>query len=189
MPDDGPDPGLMRVNTELVRDQLVGALLAAAHERPADELPGELAKAIATRFDGEAETRMARLGYLGRLAETERFEAARAAIPWLAQALADRERDLETWTSAAVAVSVDLARAEPDGRPDPESRTASWRVPGPGGHVRHYVAAAAAGELGLPEGGAETAGANRASLGELKRCWLVGFLLRCCEECARPAPG
>lgn len=33
-----------------------------------------------------------------------------------------------------------FARAEPLGKPSPDEEAAmSWRVPGPGGHVRHFL--------------------------------------------------
>jgi hypothetical protein len=60
----------------------------------------------------------------------------------------------------------------------------TWRIPGPGGHVRHYVALEAiewlAGEtaVDIGDGGAGA---------ELKRCWLYGFFLRACEEIGPPS--
>lgn len=99
-----------------------------------------------------------RRGYLARVVETELFAAAREPMPWLAELLGTR---------TAAEVARELAEAEPLGPPDPgDEHAVTWRVPGPGGHVRHLVAMAAVED------------APR----EAKREWLRGFFLRCCEE-------
>lgn len=83
-------------------------------------------------------------------------------MPWLADLLRERPRE---------EVARELADAEPLERPSPDDPcAASWRIPGPGGHVRHYLALGAAG--------------HRA---EDKPEWLYGFFLRCCEEAAAAA--
>ena len=56
----------------------------------------------------------------------------------------------------------------------------SWRVPGPGGHVRHFLARRTIEEY-LRE-----ADAPVESPEELKRPWMYGFFVRACEE-ALPA--
>jgi hypothetical protein len=106
----------------------------------------------------EPEATLERMGYLTRVVETELFEAARAPMPWLAELSAGR---------GPADVAEELAAAEPLGAPDPaDPSAATWRVPGPGGHVRHLVAMLALGERGQ----------------EAKREWLRGFFRRCCEE-------
>jgi len=89
----------------------------------------------------------------------------------------------------ATLADAELAAEEPLPKPNPDDeRATSWKVPGPGGHVRHYVVAAAIadalsgdhnGQGGLP-GQVDDAAA-------LKRCWMSGFLGRCCEEAVPPA--
>lgn len=190
------DPAkVMTVRADLVREHLVAQL----HEQAAQAYPGEIAGPVAAELDRPLEliegharasalppatlalaTELARLGYLGRIAEIEFFPQAAAPIDWLAGRLEGLP-----WPEIA-ALCGDVAREEPEDRPDPgEGAPPSWRIPGPGGHVRHYLAVGAAAERGpkdrdgnprLPEGIYE--------IGELKRCWMYGFLVRCCEESA-----
>ena len=176
------------VRTELVKEFLLDRLFDEV-ERTS---PGELAPPVAAALDAALErlveqprgealeegaalaAAVARRGYLARLAETELFDAARAPSPWLGELLRGRE---------AADVATDLALAEPPGKPEPHDEGAtSWRIPGPGGHVRHYLALQTArhllprtvdGRRRYPEPLDETA---------LKRCWLFGFYVRCCEE-------
>lgn len=117
--------------------------------------PGEVPADVAQR--GE----LARRGYLWRVAETTTFPAARGVAPDVALRLA---RGLGPAT-----VARELADAEPLARPEPSDGVASWTVPGPGGHVRHYAALGAIERLGLDD---------RRS----KRDWLFGFFYRSCEE-------
>ena len=167
------EPGLISVRTELVKEVLVGRI-------------AERAAALEHRVSPEAETWLeaglhpeegpdpvaeacARAGYATRLAELELFEPARGPASWLADALGERVAAGEEWPSAAAAVSRELALQEPLERPDPDDeRAVSWRLPGPGGHVRHYVAVRAL--------------AKRNAAAELKRDFVYGLLLRCCEE-------
>jgi hypothetical protein len=142
----------MSVDSRLVKDVLVRELLrrAEAYER---------------RGAGEglagAGSGLARLGYCLRLAEAELFEPARAPMPGLAERME---------SEGAEDISRELAEAEPPGRPDPGDY-GSWQVPGPGGHVRHYVAMLAA-ESRAPED----------DHARSKREFMYGFFLRCCEE-------
>ena len=102
-------------------------------------------------------TELARAGWLSRVVERERFPRAREPGPPLSGS------------------ALELARREPLERPEPAEETVTWLVPGPGGHVRHYLAlrtlearpgaAAAADELQL------------SAPAELKRCWVYGFAL------------
>ena len=173
----------MRVDAQLVRERLVGTLLAEAERLNRDSAqPVSLAEALGTvTDDGDREdptesavliaAATARMGYRCRQAEREMFEPARAPMPWLKQELASRE---------AIEVAAELARSEPDDRPDP-GESPSWRVTGPGGHVRHYAALDTISQLvadaGMP--GELPAGVT---LSDLKRCWMLGFFLRCCED-------
>lgn len=171
--------GLMRVDAKLVREHLVRSLLEDARRLRSIEphpavIDEPLAGYLATLTEGpepELASRVAALGYFARRVETERFARARAGITWVA------ERPAGAGTGAQVAL--ELALAEPEGRPEPVERTASWHVPGPGGHVRHYLA--------LESAAAESPGASPATAAALRRCWLVGFFGRCLEE-SSPAP-
>ena len=193
------NPGLMAVQSNVVQDVLVGRLYDDVVERDhlanlpdiageaidrapevilGQERAGRLSPAVAT-----LSRRLARLGYLSRLVERERFDRARAPMPDLAERLGEHageaEEDGEGSAEAAVAVAGELARREPAELPQPDDeRAASWRVPGPGGHVRHYLAVQAARLLApdLPE----DAG---------KRAWLYGFFVRSLEERAEEDPG
>ena len=142
----------MSVDSRLVKDVLVRELLrrSEAQERrgAGEPLAGE-------------DSGLARLGYCLRLAEAELFEPARTPMPGLAERIESED---------AQDVSRQLADAEPPGRPDPGDY-GSWQVPGPGGHVRHYVAMLAA-ETRAP-------GEDHA---RAKREFMYGFFLRCCEE-------
>ena len=104
-----------------------------------------------------------RLGYQTRVVEAELFAPAREAAGWMADALRERMAGGAGEAEAIEALSAELADAEPEGKPAPDDeRAASWRVPGPGGHVRHFVCL-------------------RAAPGR-KREFLYGFFRRCCEE-------
>jgi hypothetical protein len=127
--------------------------------------------------DAPAAAELACAGYRSRAAETAMFERARAPIPGLAERLLSARTGDPL--AAMVATSAELAALEPAERPDPSAAAwTSWGVPGPGGHVRHYVAAECAERLGGE------------SSPELKRCWMYGFYVRCCEEAlAEPGSG
>ncbi|MGH2984754.1 MAG: hypothetical protein ACRDK5_10970 [Solirubrobacterales bacterium] len=180
----------MRVDTKLVREHLVGRILGAAIER-LDELPerarNELEGAL-RRVTGEDEDRapaameladrLALVGYACRTVEVELFEPARQPIAWLRGELGDNADD-------AVGMASELARAEPERRPDP-GEAPSWRIPGPGGHVRHYLALDSIHQLAPDENGKPGPPPGVTAL-ELKRCWMLGFFLRCCEEAGGPS--
>jgi len=87
-----------------------------------------------------------------------------------------------SWARAAAAVSGDLARSEPLAKPSPDDEAAmTWRVPGPGGHVRHYLARRTIEDRLLPRD--QPLPIDPA---ELKRAWLYGFFVRACEEALPP---
>lgn len=127
---------------------------------------------------------VARAGYLARVVERELFEPARAPMPGLAENLRKRLEEGSPWQEASTAVARELASGEPLERPAPDDPVAvSWRVPGPGGHVRHYVAQCLIAER-LPIGHCRPT--DEAGQAALKRDFMYGFMLRCCEE-ARPS--
>lgn len=189
------------MRADLVREHLVAQL----HEEARQQYPGDVPTPIAAELDrpldrlgglertsalpGETlalAAELARLGYLARIAETELFERAKGPIEWLVECLTQPSAagdEAAAWAGFASACA-EFARQEPDERPDPgPDASPSWRIPGPGGHVRHYLAIGAAAELGPKDsGGNPQLPRGIHEIGELKRCWLYGFLLRCCEE-------
>jgi hypothetical protein len=186
----------MPVQAGLVKEVLVERILEAALARePARPAP-LVKRALDARLDiqaadgGLADLRMRGLGYLTRGVEAELFEPAREAWHELAGRLSRRLTEGEDWREAATAVSLELARREPLSKPAPDDEDAvSWKVPGPGGHVRHFVVAAAIAEVlsgADAEGGTLRQAITNPS--ELKRCWIYGFLIRCCEEALAPPP-
>jgi hypothetical protein len=173
----------MRVRTELVLEQLVSRVLGRAIELRSEALD----PAVEELLDESPEPReLARLGYTSRVAETEMFEPARKPTPWLAEMLDDRIQAGTTGSGAVAEVCRELAAEEPEDKPEPGE--GSWRVPGPGGHVRHFLALAAADELRHGEGDGEPAITREFSAGEAKRCFLYGFYARCCAEAAGSTP-
>jgi hypothetical protein len=167
----------MRVRTELVLEQLVSRALGRALQLRREELDPE-AESVLNEAPEPQE--LARLGYASRIAETEMFGPARKPMPWLAEMLAERTAVGGSPLEAITDVCRELSSEEPDQKPDPGE--GSWRVPGPGGHVRHYLARAAADELQHGRGNGEPAITRELSAGEAKRCFLFGFYARCCEE-------
>ena len=166
--------GLISVRTQVVLDTLVGSVADTVAERLSDPLDSEVETALAS-IPGDAQ--LARMGYLARAVEVERFERAREPMPWLADHMRRSRPDGGTWSEAAAAVASDLAGTEPDDRPEPsDERSVSWKVPGPGGHVRYYLSLRTA----APDGGPVTR--------EMKWAWLAGFLLHCVREAAPPDP-
>lgn len=141
----------MKVDPKLVKEFLVNRISEAVEARVDGTVPADVSEDV-----------LARRGYLARTVEMELFEPARAPMPWLAELLEGRK---------PAEVSRELAEGDPAGKPDPPD--GSWRVPGPGGHVRYFVTLEALAKLGLVQADDREA---------LERRWLVGFYLRCCEE-------
>lgn len=107
-----------------------------------------------------ADVRIAKLGFLAREIELERFAVARAPVLWLVERVISHPGDSLAELSLALSEQEPLAKTAPaDGAP-------SWRIPGPGGHVRHFLALRAVGT----------------GPRELQRAWMFGFFLRCCED-------
>lgn len=147
-----PEPSLIKVRTDVVLDVLVPSLHEAALERAR----------------GQDDAWLEEMGWHARAIELERFAPARAAMPWLSELLGEASRRA-TAPDPVAAVSAELAAAEPEGRPEPPDAP-SWRVPGPGGHVRYYLAVLAARASGTQQ------------LAAARRSWLTGFFRHCCEE-------
>jgi hypothetical protein len=185
---------LMSVKTDLVKEFLVGRIQSTVAERHPHALRAEIEAALARAADevsgdqaGSVDEALAasvaRAGYLARVVETELFEPARqpsTALEGPFKRPGDEGDDLEAIASA----SAQLANAEPAERPKPDDPHAmTWRIPGPGGHVRHYLALDAIQWLA---GNNAVGAGNKGACVELKRCWLYGFFLRACEEIATP---
>jgi hypothetical protein len=168
---------VIKVQTELVLEQLVSRVLGRALELRSADLPSESEEVL----EASPEPRpLARLGYACRAAETEMFEPARKPMPWLAEMLEERIKAGAGQAEATVDVCRELATEEPDEKPEPGE--GSWWVPGPGGHVRHFLALAAADELRHGHGDGKRTIARELSPGEAKRAFLYGLYARCCEE-------
>ena len=110
------------------------------------------------------------------------FEPAREPMLWLSEMVEERAASAPSRAEAIASLCRQLAGDEPDAKPS--LGEGSWRVPGPGGHVRHFLALAAADELAHGEGNGEPELKRELSAGEAKRCFLFGFYARCCEEAA-----
>lgn len=130
-------------------------LIAVRTEVVLDVLVGSMHAAATERATGAGLAWLESVGYHVRAVERERFARAREPAPWPAG------------TDPAA-----LAAQEPETRPEP-GEAPSWLVPGPGGHVRHYLALRALEDLGaIPD----------AAVLEHKRAWMAGFFRHCCEE-------
>ncbi|MBA3301307.1 MAG: hypothetical protein H0T15_05510 [Thermoleophilaceae bacterium] len=171
------------VNTALVLETLVERIFGLVEGRRDEDPPEPVAAVLAAadlRLTGghprfEADLRYA--GYLARVVEVELFEPARRPAEWIPPLLTERLESTASWDDAVAGACTDLARSEPLGKPSPDDEAAmSWRVPGPGGHVRHYLARRTIEEY-LRE-----ADSPVEDPAELKRPWLYGFFVRACEE-------
>ena len=172
------------VNTGLVRDTLVMRIFGIVEGRREDPPPESVAAVLAaggprvTVDHAQLEADLRHAGYLARVVEVELFEPARQAADWLEGMLTEQFLSTGTWDEAVVAVCTQLARSEPLGKPSPEDETAmSWRVPGPGGHVRHFLARHTIEDY-LRDAESKVV----EDPAELKRPWLYGFFVRACEE-------
>jgi hypothetical protein len=171
------DPRLIKVQSRVVKEVLVERLAALASEREGDSITAAAAPLLDMGPEPQPAdalaAALARNGYASRIAESELLEPARTPAVWLGELVAGRIGEGQDWPAAVAATSRELADTEPLDRPEPGDDSAvTWRVPGPGGHVRHYVAMHVIAER------APTGRANRA----YKRDFLYGFMVRCCEE-------
>ncbi|MBA3326962.1 MAG: hypothetical protein H0T43_01505 [Solirubrobacterales bacterium] len=177
--------GFLAVNSGLVRQTLVEALFGQVEKR-SEERPEEAIAAV-LEAAGQAFTvadeipldhGLRHFGYLARVVEADLFEPARLSADWVPAMLTERFALTGSWSRALTEACGDLARLEPLGKPSPDDETAmTWRVPGPGGHVRHYLA-----RRTIEEHLREREEAVAGDPAELKRPWLYGFFVRACEE-------
>ena len=155
---------LMSVQSELVRMTMVETIRERALARVGEQLPQPVAEVLGSARRPD----LARAGYFTRVIETELFAPAREPAAWIAEELRALANAKSPGPGAVAELAARLAEREPSERPDPENADAvTWRIPGPGGHVRHYVALALIGHDGDPA---------------LKRDVVYGFVVRCCEE-------
>jgi hypothetical protein len=182
-----PRPGVVAVDAGLVAKTLVEAVHSRVVTRPDPAPPDPVGAALDDAIlsfvhaaEGRAEMRMRRAGYLARVVEVELFDPARTPAPWLRALLRERLGGDEDETAALTATCAELARAEPLDKPDPgDPAAATWRIPGPGGHVRHLLVRRTIEEHLQAEGRSRPFEGDPA---ELKAPWTYGFLLRACEE-------
>ena len=172
---------LISVQTELVHEFVIGRILDEVKQRQHQPLPPITETALQRGPPGgDLAAAVARAGYLARVIESELFVPARTPSRYVEEKLRNAAIDPARSEGAAGAVALELAQHEPEERPDPDDqRAASWQIPGPGGHVRHYVALQTAEWLSNPPERPAPAGLSPEVL---KPCWMYGFFLRCCEE-------
>jgi hypothetical protein len=180
-----PRPGVVAVDAGLVAKTLVDAVCNRVSDRPDPEPVGAAGEALedlelefVSKDEGRVEMQLRRAGYLARDVEIELFDPAKSPPAWLEPRLRERLATDGDWTATIRSVCAELARAEPVGKPHPDDPAATtWRIPGPGGHVRHYVARRSIEE--------HLQGRDRPFNGDpadLKIPWTYGFLVRACEE-------
>jgi len=189
MPDESGN--LVPVQTQVVLQTLVEHIFAVVEERRTDAPPPATVAEILESADLDVndggdptlDGGLRHAGYLTRVLEAELFEPAQQPAEWLTEELQERFENTGSWPDAVADLSAALAHAEPTDKPDPKDPdAASWRIPGPGGHVRHFVARRAI-EVHLKEG------ESYHSVGDpthLKRPWIYGFFVRACEEALPP---
>ncbi len=180
-----PREGFVAVDAGLVGKTLVEAVFNRVQERPApaparlvDEALNDPQLSFAADDEARLEMKLRRAGYLARVVEAELFDPAKQPAGWLRPLMREHFVQTGDWTSAIAETCADLARVEPVGKPHPDDpAAATWRVPGPGGHVRHYVARRTIEE--------HLQGRDRPVDGDpadLKVPWCYGFFVRACEE-------
>ena len=178
--------GFVPVDTGLVLQTLVEQMSGRVEGRRANGPPEPIAAVLASTDlpvvgnDAKLEADLRHAGYLARVVEVEMFEPAQRPAEWLGGMVTQRFVSTASWDEAVAGTCAQLARSEPLGKPDPEDEAAmSWKVPGPGGHVRHYLARRTIEEY---LGASEATGPVVEDPAELKRPWLYGFFVRACEE-------
>ena len=181
--------GLFKVDSALVRDTMVEGMHEKVEARlregpPESILPVLEAEGPQTGCeDAKLDKGLRHAGYFARVIEIEMFEPARRPVDWIPEMLEERLAGHGDWARAVTDACTDLANSEPLGKPNhDDERARTWRIPGPGGHVRHYLSSRAIGE----ELGRVNAIAEIGDPSELKRLWLYGFFVRACEEAVPP---
>ena len=183
MPDE--PSGLFQVDSALVRDTMVEGIHEKVEARRSEGPPESIRPVLEAEGpetgcqDEKLDKGLRHAGYLARVVEVEMFEPARRGTDWIAPMLEERLAGDGDWPRAVIAACTDLANSEPLGKPShDDERARTWRIPGPGGHVRHYLSSRAIGE----ELGRVSAIAEIGDPSQLKRLWLYGFFVRACEE-------
>jgi hypothetical protein len=185
MPMSKPRPGVVAVDAGLVAKTLVDAVCTRVDDLPQPEPGGPIGEALedlplslVSKQEGAVEMKLRRAGYLARKVEVELFDPAKKPAAWLAKRLRERHAIEGDWAAAVTSLCAELARAEPVGKPDPDDPAATtWKIPGPGGHVRHYVARRSIEE--------HLQGRDRPFDGDpadLKIPWAYGLFVHACEE-------
>jgi hypothetical protein len=180
-----PRPGVIAVDASLVGKTLVDAVYSRVQALDAPAPPDPVGPALddpdlslASNDEARLEMALRHAGYLARVVEAEMFDPAKQPATWLGGRLQQHFERSGDWAAAITAACAELARAEPVDKPHPDDpAAATWRVPGPGGHVRHYVARRTIEE--------QLQGRDRPVDGdpaELKIPWVYGFFVRACEE-------
>ena len=177
---------LFPVKTNVVIDTLVEKVHDLVEERLLTEPPDEVLPVLDSREQLVVATKypavdrgLRRAGYFTRVIEVEIFEPAQSVAEWIPELLEERFEQHGGWSDAIVSICTEAARVEPIETPDVADENAwSWRVPGPGGHVRHFLARRSIGShlQRDPEQGPVDDPA------ELKKPWIYGFFVRACEE-------
>jgi hypothetical protein len=183
------DPGrYVPVNTSVLLQTLVEAVNEQVEERRAARALIKTPPALDADHnlvgdnDPALERNLRVCGYLARVVEVDLFEPAREHAEWVAERVTAAGANAADQDEAVATLCGELARAEPVGKPSPDDPQAmSWQVPGPGGHVRHYVARRAIEELLRTRD--EPVEGDPA---DLKRAWMYGFFVRTCEEALTP---
>ncbi len=175
--------GYVPVDTGLVLQTLVERMFGIVEGRRDEEPPAAAAGVLGaadlrlSESHPRLESDLGHAGYLARVVEVELFEPARRPAEWIAPMLTERFASTASWDDAVAEGCSELARVEPLDKPSPDDEAAmSWRVPGPGGHVRHFLARRTIEDY-LPDSGVRIR-----EPAELKRPWLYGFFVRACEE-------
>lgn len=181
---------LFPVKTNVILDTLVERVHDLVEDRLLTEPPEEILPVLDSREQLVVATKypavdrgLRRAGYFTRVIEVEIFEPAQKVAEWVPELLEERFAKTSDWGQAIVSICTEIAKAEPIDKPDVDDENAwSWRVPGPGGHVRHFLARRSIGShlQRDPEQGPVDDPA------ELKQPWIYGFFVRTCEE-ALPA--
>ena len=181
--------GLFQVDSALVRDTMVEAIHEKVEALRGDAPPESILPVLEAEGpttgceDAKLDKGLRHAGYFARVVETEMFEPARRPIEWVPEMLKERLAATGDWARAVTEACTDIANSEPLGKPShDDERARTWRIPGPGGHVRHYASSRAIGE----ELGRISAIAEIGDPSELKRLWLYGFFVRACEEAMPP---
>lgn len=180
-----PRSSYIAVDAGLAGQTIVEAVFARVQELHLPDPPPDVGAALddldlafVSASEGNIEMRMRRHGYLAREVELELFEPAKQSARWLQPIVEERFAQTGDWTTALVAACDELARKEPVAKPHPDDpAAATWRVPGPGGHVRHFVARRAIEEF--LQGRDHPFDGDPA---DLKTPWIYGFFLRACQE-------